>query len=596
MDSPVSLLSDSQEARLLGRLRVKLLRSVFVEAIARGRLRAAMVAGLSFIFWLSIFAVFWEGFYLVHQTIGDEALRIQIAHAIFNLFFLALSVMLAFSSAVVFYGLVYRSDEVTLLLTFPLRAKHLVLYKFQEAAAVSCWAFLLLSTPMLLAYGIVAGAPWYYFILTLPFTMFFALISAASGAILCLVVIRYLPMARVHAVVLVLVVVVGGTIAWGWWVVGGSGHDLGSVAWFGGALRRVEYSQQQLLPSWWLSSGLLESAHPASSSDGGASWRESLGFLALLSSNALVLHILAGWVGGHLFVPGYNRVAAASVRTRRARTAWMDLALMHAAVGVPPRMRLLLVKDFRLFRREPAQWSQFLIFFGLLVLYFLNMRKFQYGQTLLVWVNAVGFLNVGVVGLILSTFTTRFIFPMISLEGRRFWILGSLPVAREEILWSKFLFAFGVSLIPCGTLIVLSDMVLAIAYHTPLMAVLHQLTCWVFSSGLAAIAVGMGARHPNLRESSAAKIASGFGGTLTLVLSALFVVVVTASTAIPSCFWVGQTHGWSPVRMGPGGIFAGQVGSTLLMILGASATVLVGMGVTVVALRAGFRAMRDLEC
>ena len=57
------------------------------------------------------------------------------------------------------------------------------------------------------------------------------------------------------------------------------------------------------------------------------------------------------------------------------------------------------------------------------------------------WTNLVSFLNLAVVGLILSTFTTRFIYPMLSLEGRRFWVLGLMPVSRETIVWSKFVFA-----------------------------------------------------------------------------------------------------------------------------------------------------------
>ena len=73
----------------------------------------------------------------------------------------------------------------------------------------------------------------------------------------------------------------------------------------------------------------------------------------------------------------------------------------------------------------------------------------------------VSFLNLSVVGLLLSTFTTRFIFPMISLEGRRFWILGLLPVRRETILWSKFFFAAGGSILPCSALVLLSDVMLA---------------------------------------------------------------------------------------------------------------------------------------
>ena len=74
----------------------------------------------------------------------------------------------------------------------------------------------------------------------------------------------------------------------------------------------------------------------------------------------------------------------------------------------------------------------------------------------------IGFLNLAVVGLILSTFTTRFIFPMISLEGRRLWILGLLPIRRDSILWSKFLFAAVGSLVPCTTLVLLSDLMLQI--------------------------------------------------------------------------------------------------------------------------------------
>ena len=109
------------------------------------------------------------------------------------------------------------------------------------------------------------------------------------------------------------------------------------------------------------------------------------------------------------------------------------------------------------------RWTQFLIFFGLLGLYFLNIRRFHYGEPLDSWMTVIGFLNLGVVGLIQSTFTTRFIFPMISMEGRRFWILGTAPVDRDLILWGKLLFACAVSVLPCSVLILLSDFMLQIA-------------------------------------------------------------------------------------------------------------------------------------
>src|SRR5690606_32217839 len=110
----------------------------------------------------------------------------------------------------------------------------------------------------------------------------------------------------------------------------------------------------------------------------------------------------------------------------------------------PSQLRLLLMKDWKLLRRDPVQWSQFLIFFGLLALYFLNVDRFSNPQrdiSRVTWINMVSFLNLAVVGLILSTFTTRFIYPMLSLEGQCFWILGLMPMRRDTVLWSKFWFA-----------------------------------------------------------------------------------------------------------------------------------------------------------
>src|SRR6185503_18881974 len=54
---------------------------------------------------------------------------------------------------------------------------------------------------------------------------------------------------------------------------------------------------------------------------------------------------------------------------------------------------------------------------------------------------------------------------------------------------------------------------------------------------LAALAVGLGARLPNMRDTSPARIASGFGGTLNLVLSSLYIVAVLLVTSVPTFIW-----------------------------------------------------------
>jgi ABC-2 type transport system permease protein len=346
-------------------------------------------------------------------------------------------------------------------------------------------------------------------------------------------------------------------------------------------LARLQFSEHRLLPSWWLSSGLLEAARGDAGPFGRPAWAESLLFLSLLISNALFFRVVAVAVGARIYRKSYSELRTERSRRQPRQSFWLDQLVLNWMPGLTRQMRLLIVKDLRLFRRDPVQWSQFLIFFGLLTLYFANIRRFSYDVNYTAWVNMISFLNLAVVGLILSTFTTRFIFPMLSLEGRRFWILCMLPVRRESILWGKFLFAAAGSALPCCALILLSDLMLQIS---PLILAVHQLTCLLLCVGLSGIAVGLGAKMPDLREESPSKIAAGFGGTLTLVVSACYIIVVVLLTALPSHFYVATRQ--ADVRADWVG--AWLVGGTVAACLWCAIA-------TVVPMRLGLKAFRALE-
>jgi ABC-2 type transport system permease protein len=334
----------------------------------------------------------------------------------------------------------------------------------------------------------------------------------------------------------------------------------------------------------------LEAAHPAESKSQ-SSWIESLGFLSVLSSNAMLLYLILGWVAERCYVSGFSSLAELGSTRKKASAGMIDRVVDLLTRPFPKAMRLLLLKDLKVFRRDILQWSQFVIFFGLLTFYFLNARRLHYGNTVSSWMMVVGYLNLGVVGLLLATFTTRFIYPLISLEGRKFWILGTLPINRWDILLSKFLFACGVSLVPCSILILLSDLMLKMGDQSPWVMVLHQYTCIVLCFGLCGIAVGMGARLPNLREAAPAKIASGFGGTLTLVLSVLFILSTVCATAVPVCFWLHR-----PYIPEAGGLLEQiRLGTWGAVIVGVMATAILGVAATMIPMVSGFRAFKDLE-
>ncbi|MEM1303642.1 MAG: hypothetical protein AAGG46_02025 [Planctomycetota bacterium] len=587
-------LSEDREARLMWRVRWFAARKQLQQLLGEARLRTLLVAGLSVFFWCGLFALFYEGFSFLVRYVGAPG---AVYHAttirfVFDLFFASLNVMLVFSSGIIVYGGLFASRETRFLLSQPVRPERVVLHKFQEAVLFSSWGFFLLASPLAIAYGAVAEAPWHYFVVLLPLILSFVYIPCAIGAIACLLVVYFLPRLKRATLAATALLTIGFTGRSIWLSLNGPQAELFGVEWFKETLHRFSFTQQLWLPSTWLSNGLLEAARPTPVGPvglGETPLLQSVLYLSVLISNALLLHLVVIEAAKRLFRPGFSRLECRETRRRRAGVAFVDRVAGAVLSPAPTKVRLLLMKDWQLLRRDPVQWSQFLIFFGLLGLYFLNIDRFRNPSddvSYITWVNMVSFLNLAVVGLILSTFTTRFIYPMISLEGKRFWVLGRLPVDRRTIVLSKFLFAAVGSLAPCGGLVLLSDLMLRV---DPIVVVVHQLTTLLLCVGLAAMAVGFGATMPDFRESSPSKIAAGFGGTLNLVLSALYIILIVSLTALPCHFvLIAET---SPMS------------NTLLdlrylrfwLIFGTFSAVGIGLTSTFLTLRHGLRSFERLE-
>lgn len=590
-----NLPSEDREAQLLRRVRWITLWTQARQAFETARLRTSLVVCLSLFFWSGLFALFYQGFDFLSYYLGYTGpMHSETVSFVFHVFFASLNLMLIFSSGIILYGGLFHSEEARFLLTQPVRVERIVLLKFQESVALSSWGFLLLATPMTVAYGMVVDAGWQYFLLVGPLLASFVYIPCALGAVACLLIVHKLPAVR-HA--LVATAALAACVAAGWSIyqtVSDSQAQLFGKEWFDETLSRFRLTQLPWLPSSWLSSGLLEAAQARNDLEGEVHLSEhpmvqSGAYLWVLTSTALLCHLTVVYLGRVWYRQAYAGLLCRKRRRRRERLAWIDVIAQYALQPFSKQVQLILLKDWRLLRRDPTQWTQFLIFFGLLALYFANVDRF--GNTAgdisyVSWVNLVSFLNLAVVGLILSTFTTRFIYPMLSLEGKRFWVLGLMPVDRRTIVLSKFVFAAFGSWGPCGALVLISDLMLRVS---PIVVLVHQLTNVLLCFGLASLAVGLGATMPDFRESSPSKIAAGFGGTLNLVLSALYIISIVALTALPCHFYLIAQH--SPPGnpyLDPGWIF-------FWLICGASLAIVCGGVATYWPLRLGIRAFQKME-
>jgi ABC-2 type transport system permease protein len=309
---------------------------------------------------------------------------------------------------------------------------------------------------------------------------------------------------------------------------------------------------------------------------------KSARFLALIWTNGLFLYVVVAWLARKLYRRGYNRLTTGGSLRRRYGGGWLDRCLATLVGFLDPQTRLLIVKDFRTFRRDPAQWAQILIFTVLMSLYFINMRRFLPEDMKWLYRNWVSLLNLCATGLLLSAYTGRFIYPMLSLEGRKFWILGLLPLRRERLLWGKFAFSATGGLLIAEFLVLLNDLILELP---PIAVALHAFTVAILAIGLSGLSVGLGACLPNFRETDPSKIAVGFGGTLNLLAGLVFLLLMIALIAGPWHVTAAQDTE-PPTGLGEAGwLFATRI----------LAGVLLGVGAVAIPLRAGASAMRRME-
>jgi len=495
--------------------KARIIRNILQNAHKESKLKIAVVAVFALGLWLAMFAASYNGLDFIRSfgSIGQFVIV-----EILSLLALASFFMLVFSNILIGFSTMYTSDEASFLLGMPMSYGDLYASRFIECVTFSSWAVLFLGSPFILSYGAVLDAPWQFYAAAVVYAGPFILIPALVGSCIAVALTRIFPRLRVRTLTLAIMAVAGL-----FFVYLRQRFDVGRVTderLLAMMLDMMAGTQSPFLPSFWAASGLLAAAE--------RSWRETLYCFGLLLSNALMLWVATQWIVERLYFPGYSLLKSAAHRGGVGGHGLLG-RIDRIFAGLPARLRSLVVKDIRMFWRDISQWSQFLLFFGLMALYVVNIRASTSYLNVPVWRAAVSWLNFAAAALILATLTTRFVFPLLSLEGRRFWILGLAPVSARFIIWQKFFLSTTTSLLFTLTVIVLSNIRLEVS--GPVMA----LTCSsmvMMNFALNGLAIGLGATYPNFREDNPARIVSGVGGTLTFVLSIAYLLIAVMPQAV----------------------------------------------------------------
>lgn len=456
------------------------------------------------------------------------------------LLFAFLFVLLLFSNLVISYTNLFRNRETSYLLTLPLTPQTIFQWKFIESTVLASWAFVFLIAPLLAAYGLTYRVPWHFYVATTALVTLFIVLPAVAGSWCSIQLARH--MDRKSFQILAVLGAFGMLVVARFWLKAETITDemleTRVLSVLDRLMMKTAFAQFPLLPSYWLSSGVLQWAEGALA---------SAGFFALvLLSYALFFgHLAAKQMGGSFYE------AASAVQSRGsvfARWGWFRHweerhRTFHYPTGPVERLlrlvpwlagdiRALLAKDIRVFWRDTTQWGQTLVLFGLLGAYVMNLRHFTQQLHNPFWIHVVSYLNLAACALNLATLTTRFVYPQFSLEGKRVWIVGMAPLGLQRVVKAKFGLAAGGSLLVTLSLVIGSCSMLKLP---PGRVLYFAAAITVMTLTLNGLAVGLGVLYPNFKEDNPSKIVSGFGGTFCLVLSFLYIVgsVVLLALASP---------------------------------------------------------------
>lgn len=484
--------------------------------------KVVVVSIFSVFFWCSIFLLFYSGFKFFWKYIPQEFFGL-IVNYLFALFYFSLFVMLFFSSTIIALSVLFREPETAYLVTSPIPLVSVFLYKVCETFVYASWAVFFLGLPVCFAYGMHLGVNWLFYPLVAIAFIPFTLLPAILGSIASLLIVLYVVKWR-RSLGGLFLAAMAGTVVWvGYSIVTYKEPEgVFSGAWLLGILNYLEFARLPFLPPMWISSAmnaLVQNDYL------------EFGFQAfLLTATVLFLINVTYVLADRSYGRAWSLSHSYSTHKNFWRFRWMA-RLVRCFFFLQPKDRLFLEKDVKIFLRDPLQWGQFAILLSLLLLYTLNLRTLRYDQQSIFWRHVIATLNLTATGLTICTFASRFVFPMLSLEGKRFWTLGIMPIRRSMVIMAKFTFAAVTLLVTSEMLIFLSCYMLRLPWQV---TAVHMVTMMGVTFGVAGLAVGLGAVYPNFREDSPAKIVSGFGGTLNLVLSLLFVLLLVAIQVVPS--------------------------------------------------------------
>ncbi|NQT96465.1 MAG: hypothetical protein HQ562_01860 [Candidatus Marinimicrobia bacterium] len=473
-----------------------------------------------------LLSVEWGGFILFSKAfaflIGQGEIGQIMLDRLFNMGWTVIFLLLIISNIITAFSTLYRSPEVAFLLTTNLSYSNIFKLKYVDNVVFSSWAIVLLGLPLILAYGSIRGISGLTLLTMSTIGLLpLILIAGAIALIVTVLLARLSEYIKLRTSFVLLGIAFTGLFllyrqfSQAEMVVAGDVSNLRYLGRYIGNLSRIPFP---IAPSYWFS----ELFRTIINGDAvGLAFYSGLLLTTMLVAWEIMLLVIR-----RIYYPSWQILQSSSriiTTTNKARGN-----LFRARKWGKPRSQALYLKDLAQFLRTPQQWIQFLMFLLLIMIYIVNLSRIQYNLQLAgeFWQRLVYILNFGFSGFILASLITRFVFPLISIEGRNRWVLLSAPVAVGQILRQKFWLSVTIFFVLAELVAVISGLLL---HQAAGLIIISSGMLLLMSVSLTSLSLGLGAVFPIYHETNPMRIVSGLGGIIAILLSLAYLGLMVLS-------------------------------------------------------------------
>lgn len=426
------------------------------------------------------------------------------------IFFIAVNI----GNIIVSYSTLYKSQEVNYLFTRPIPPSTIFVIKFFDNFLYSS------STLILILLSVLGGYAYYldYSVLDVVILFLFnflpfMLTAASLGIIILLLLVKLSTLLGIRTIIFTIVSIYLFSIYMFFDII--SPVDLVDKVmqfypnvdlYFGNYLPE----SLKFFPNHWLSNSLY--------------WVSRDNYTAALSSfylqivTSLVLFGFAVFLG----MKWYHKTWFYELRLRKANTKNdLDRVLSFRNKSkFVSTVESVVKREFHNFFREPTQIFHSVVLLIMMLLFLSSVPSVFKLEDITIFLQTVIYLSIIIFNTFLvATLALRFVFPLISLEGRIFWKIKSAPISTLNILRMKLLpYFFIISFVA-----LILNIVVNLRLDFMLLLITSVITLFV-AAALILLNFSIGGLYANFNEKNPIRIASSQGASLSFLIS-LFLMV-----------------------------------------------------------------------